>query len=96
MAWIIRSYTDLTEAGETVDLFSNRGKGVEWLRGEAINSADDGFIVSGDAVDGLLEIRDEGAATSVTYALSEISEAELRKLKHRIPDPPVYRRPRLP
>lgn len=96
MVWIIRSYTDLTRPGEHVDAFSSREKGVEWLHSEVVNSRDDGFIVIGDPLDGMVEIRDEGAATSVTYALSEISGAELRKLKHRIPDPPVYRRPRLP
>ena len=96
MAWIIRSYVDLTEAGQSVDLFSSWEKGVEWLRAEQVNSRDDGFTVVGDPLDGVLEIRDEGAATSVTYALSEISAEEARGLKFRIPDPPVYRRPRLP
>lgn len=96
MAWIIRSYTDLTRAGEQVDLFSTWERGVEWLRAEQLNSRDDGFTVAGEPIEGMLEIRDEDAGTSVTYVLSEISGAEVRKLKVRIPDPPVYRRPRLP
>lgn len=96
LVWIIRSYTDLTRAGDHVDLFSSWERGVEWLRAEQVNSRDDGLVVSGEVLDGVLEIRDEDVGTSVTYVLSEISGAEARKVKFRIPDPPVYRRPRLP
>ncbi len=83
-----------TRADATVDVFSTRAGGLEWLVGEADNSRDDGFEVIGDPLDGVLEIRD--GPTSVTYSLTEIPDREVRGLKFRIPDPPGYRRPRLP
>lgn len=94
MAWIIRSYMDLTKLGVVVDAFSTRASGLEWLVGEADNSRDDGFRVVGDPLDGMMEVRD--GDRSVTYVLSEVSAREFRKMKFRIPDPPGYRRPRLP